>query len=230
MNIHGLQKLTLVDFPAKTAAIIFSGSCNFRCPFCHNAALVINPLSQPYYPEEEILEFLKKRKTMLDGVVFTGGEPMMQKDLFEFAKKVKDLGYAIKLDTNGSFPDRLNKIIDLKLVDYVAMDIKNSLDKYAETIGVKDFDTAPILESIRILMENRCEYEFRTTVVKELHEKKNFEEIGKLLTSCSQYFLQSFVPSKDTIVQGLTPPTIFELESYKNCLKTYITNVSIRDR
>ncbi len=230
MNIHGLQKLTLVDFPGKTAAIIFSGSCNFRCPFCHNAALVLDPLSQPFYPEDEVLDFLKKRKSMLEGVVFTGGEPMLQKDLLEFAKKVQDLGYFIKLDTNGSFPDKLEKMIDLKLVDYVAMDIKNSLDRYAATIGLESFDTSPIKRSIELLKEDRCDYEFRTTVVKELHDKKSFDDIGKLITSCSRYFLQSFVPSQDTISQHLTPPSMEELESYKICLKTYITNVSIRDR
>jgi len=230
MNIHGLQKLTLVDFPGKTAAIIFSGSCNFRCPFCHNATLVLDPTSQPYYPEEEILEFLKKRRNMLDGVVFTGGEPMLQNDLIPFAAKVKELGYSIKLDTNGSFPDKLKAIIDAKVVDYVAMDVKNSLEKYPITIGIPNFDTAPILESIALLKEGRVDYEFRTTVVKELHEKKDFESIGKLLTNSKNYFLQSFVDSKDIIGTCLTPPTLEELQIYLNCLKSYITNVSIRDR
>lgn len=230
MNIHGLQKLTLIDFPEKTAAIIFSGSCNFRCPFCHNAALVLNPQSQPLISEDEVLSFLAKRKNMLDGVVFTGGEPMLQKDLFSFMKKVKELGYAIKLDTNGSFPDRLREVIDLKLVDYVAMDIKNSLGKYAATIGLEVFDTKPVLESIAILMEGRVSYEFRTTVVKKFHEKKDFEAIGKLITNADNYFLQSFVDSKDIIGTCLNPPTRKELESYVNCLKNYISNVSIRDR
>lgn len=230
MNIHGLQKLTLIDFPEKTAAIIFSGSCNFRCPFCHNATLVLNPQSQPLISEDEVLSFLAKRKNMLDGVVFTGGEPMLQKDLFSFMKKVKELGYAIKLDTNGSFPDRLREVIDLKLVDYVAMDIKNSLGKYAATIGLEVFDTKPVLESIAILMEGRVSYEFRTTVVKEFHEKKDFEAIGKLITNADNYFLQSFVDSKDIIGTCLNPPTRKELESYVNCLKNYISNVSIRDR
>jgi Pyruvate-formate lyase-activating enzyme len=167
---------------------------------------------------------------MIDGLVITGGEPMLQKDIVEFAKKVKELGYFVKLDTNGTFPDKLEKAIEEGVVDYVAMDVKNSFAKYAMTVGLPSFDTAPVAASMKLLQEGRVDYEFRTTVVKELHEKKDFCEIGQLLTSADKYYLQSFVDSKDIIGTCLTPPSREELEIYLNCLKTYINNVSIRDR
>ncbi len=229
MIIHGLNKLTLVDYPGLMAAIIFTGSCNFRCPFCHNASLVLNPDSQPVISEEEVLAFLEKRKGMLDGVVFSGGEPLINKDIEFFMRKVKALGYKIKLDTNGSFPEKLSSLISDGLVDYVAMDIKNDLESYGKTIGISDYDTAPIERSIALLKEGRVNYEFRTTVVKELHYGKNFENISALISPCRRYFLQTFVDSGDTIKKGLTPPTEDAMESYVKYLRTYISEVSVRD-
>ncbi len=229
MIIHGLNKLTLVDYPGLMAAIIFTGNCNFRCPFCHNASLVLNPDSQPVISEEEVLAFLEKRKGMLDGVVFSGGEPLINKDIEVFMRKVKALGYKIKLDTNGSFPEKLSSLISEGLVDYVAMDIKNDLESYGKTIGISGYDTAPIERSIALLKEGRVDYEFRTTVVKELHYGKNFENISALISPCRRYFLQTFVDSGDTIKKGLTAPTEDAMESYVKYLRTYISEVSVRD-
>lgn len=229
MIIHGLNKLTLVDYPGKMAAIIFTGSCNFRCPFCHNASLVLHPESEPVIPEDEVLSFLEKRKRMLDGVVFTGGEPLINSDIGLFMKKVKELGYLIKLDTNGSFPERLEGLIDAGLVDYVAMDIKNDLENYGKTIGRNDFDISPIVRSINLLKEGRVDWEFRTTVVEELHNLANFAKISALIAPCRRYFLQPFVPSQDIISPGLHSPSRSAMESYVEYLRTYITSVSIRD-
>lgn len=230
MQINGLQKLTLTDFPGLTAAIIFSGSCNFRCPFCQNSALVLHPQSEPVIPDEEVLAFLEKRQKMLEGVVFTGGEPMLQKDLAFFIGKVRALGYRIKLDTNGSFPEELQELVHARLVDYVAMDVKNSLDRYGETIGVIGYDTHKIEQSISFLKEGHVDYEFRTTVVKEFHSSSDFQKIAKLISPCRRYFLQTFVDSGDTIQKGLTPPSPSEMDSYIELLKTDIENVAIRNR
>lgn len=229
MIIHGLNKLTLVDYPGLMAAIVFTGNCNFRCPFCHNASLVLHADEQPVISEEEVLSFLEKRKGMLDGVVFTGGEPLVNNDIGVFMKKVKSLGYKIKLDTNGSFPDKLSALILEGLVDYVAMDIKNDLESYGKTIGIPGYDTSLVERSIKLLKEGRVDYEFRTTVVNELHYGKNFQNISALLSPCRRYFLQTFVDSGDTISKGLTPPSSDAMESYVKYLRTYISEVSIRD-
>ena len=228
MIIHGLNKLTLTDYPGKLACIVFTGHCNFRCPYCHNASLVLNPESQSVIREEEIFSFLKKRKGMLDGVVITGGEPLLNKDIKSFIKKVKEIGYLIKLDTNGSFPSLLKELIDESLVDYVAMDIKNDLSSYSKTIGVSNYNTDDVVKSINLLKEGRVDYEFRTTVVEELHNLSNFEKIIPLITPCKRYFLQSFVASKDTISKNLNPPSSADMKSYVELLKNYITSVEIR--
>lgn len=229
MVIHGLQKLTLVDFPSVVASIVFTGSCNFRCPFCHNSSLVINPSSQPIIPEPELFDFLKQRLGFLEGVVVTGGEPTLQKDLIPFLLKIKELGYKVKLDTNGYRPDILNDAIESGAVDYVAMDIKNSLDMYPKTAGLVFFNPENIEKSVSLLLENRVKYEFRTTVVKELHSKENFEKIGSWVKGCENYYLQSFIPSANTIEKGFSSPSIEELETYAKTLRTYIKNVQVRD-
>lgn len=230
MVIHGIQKLTLVDFPHFTSCILFSGGCNFRCPFCHNSSLVLAPSSQPVIEENEIFSFLKKRKKMLEGVVITGGEPTLNSDLIPFMEKIKDLGYKVKLDTNGYRPNVLQSAIEKHVVDYVAMDIKTSLDEYPLLTGIKDIDTDLIKESISILLKEEVDYEFRTTVVNELHNEKNFEKIGKIVEGAKSYYLQTFIDKGNTIEKGLTSPSLETLESYKEILNSYIENVSIRDR
>ena len=230
MIIHGLQKMTLVDYPGKVAAILFTGACNFRCPFCQNASLVLNPGSEPVIEDEEIFSYLKKRKGMLDGVVVTGGEPTVHGDLLDFMKRIKDLGYSVKLDTNGYRPDVLKAAVEGGYTDYVAMDIKNSLSSYPETAGVPHIFTSLIQESISYLLENHIPYEFRTTVVHELHSDEDFESIGKMCAGCSNYFLQSYSDRGDIINPIFSSPTAEEMERYIKILRKTIENVSFRDR
>ena len=229
IRIHGLNKLSLVDYPGKMSAIIFTGSCNFRCPFCHNSSLVLDPDSQPVISEEEVLGYLSKRRKLLDGVVVTGGEPTVHSQLPALIRKIRELGLLVKLDTNGSNPEMLSSLIDSRLVDYVAMDIKNSPDAYAETTGCPSLDLAPVLRSIEILKEGRVDYEFRTTVIKGLHYRENIEKICTLISPCRRYFLQTFVPSQDTIAQGLEAPDSDTMKTYLKLVRTYIGNAEIRD-
>lgn len=181
MEIHGLQKLTLLDYPGRTACTVFTGRCNYRCPFCHNGALVLAPESQPALPEEEILRFLEKRRRLLDGVAVTGGEPTLQEDLPAFLRRVKDLGYAVKLDTNGTRPGVLRALLGEGLVDYVAMDVKAAPEKYAAAVGLPACDLAPVRESAALLMEGAVDFEFRTTVVEQLHAPEDFDAVGRWL-------------------------------------------------
>ena len=222
--------MTLVDYPGKVAAILFTGACNFRCPFCQNASLVLNPGSEPVIEDEEIFSYLKKRKGMLDGVVVTGGEPTVHGDLLDFMKRIKDLGYSVKLDTNGYRPDVLKAAVEGGDADYVAMDIKNSLSSYPETAGVPHIFTSLIQESISYLLENHIPYEFRTTVVHELHSDEDFESIGKMCAGCSNYFLQSYSDRGDIINPIFSSPTAEEMERYIKILRKTIENVSFRDR
>ena len=177
MQIHGLQKMTLLDYPGRIACTVFLGGCDFRCPFCHNFELV-NGSMGPVMDDNDFFMFLNKRKGLLDGVAITGGEPLMRPDLRSFIERIKELGFLVKLDTNGYHPDELDFLLKDRLVDYVAMDIKNSLQKYEKTIAVKAVDTGLIQKSIALIMEKAPDYEFRTTVVKEFHEKNDFENIG----------------------------------------------------
>ena len=229
MTIHGIQKLTLVDFPSHPAAILFTGNCNFRCPFCQNASLVLHSSSEPVLDNDEIFSFLNKRKNMLEGVVVTGGEPTLERDLIPFLSSLKNLGYLVKLDTNGYKPDVLKTAIREKVVDYVAMDIKTSLDEYPLLCGIKDVDTRRIEESIDFLMECGVDYEFRTTVVEPLHHKENFKKIGERIRNCKRYFLQCFVESGDILGKNCFPPSREQLQNYLETLSFYIENVSVRD-
>ena len=230
MVIHGIQKLTLVDFPGHPASILFSGNCNFRCPFCQNAPLVLDSEDEPVLDNDEIFSFLKKRNKMLEGVVVTGGEPPINKDLITFLSSLKDLGYLVKLDTNGYMPEVLRKAVESGVVDYVAMDIKTSLDEYPKLCGVENIDTSRIKESIDYLMSGAVDYEFRTTVVEPLHHKENFEKIGEMTKDCLRYYLQSFVDSGNIIGKNCYSPSIEQLQNYLEILSSYIKNVSIRDR
>ncbi len=230
MVIHGIQKLTLVDYPGHPAAILFTGDCNFRCPFCQNAPLVLSSSSEAVIDEDEIFSFLKKRKGMLDGVVVTGGEPTLQRDLIPFLGRLKTLGYLVKLDTNGYRPDVLEKAMESGYVDYVAMDIKTSLDEYPVVAGIKNLDVSRIERSVELLKSGTVDYEFRTTVVEPLHHKENFEKIGELLKGCRRYYLQSFVDSGNIIGKNCYPPSQEQLKNYLKTVSNYIESVSIRDR
>ena len=203
MIIKGLQKTTLLDFPQKLACTVFTGGCNFRCPFCHNASLVLHAGGVEEISEEEFFTYISKRKKMLDGVCITGGEPLLCSDIEDFIKKIKNEGLLVKLDTNGTFPKKLEYLLDNKLVDYVAMDIKNSKEKYAFTAGVENFPNE-IEESINLIINKAPDYEFRTTVVKELHTPQDIVSIANWIKNAKKYFLQSYVDSGDTIQTGFS--------------------------
>ena len=202
MYLCGLQKLAMVDYPGKLAATVFTGGCNLRCPFCHNALLVTRLDETPELSEQEILDFLVSREKLLDGVVLSGGEPLMQTDAASFLEKVRRLGFAVKLDTNGCYPQALADILERGLVDYVAMDIKNCREKYALTVGRPDFDLAPVEESIRLLRTSGVTYEFRTTLVREFHTADDIRAIGQWLRGAPRYYLQQFVDSGSLIGEG----------------------------
>ena len=186
IKIHGFNKLTLLDYPEKMAATIFLGHCNFRCPFCQNGGLVLNPDGEPVIPVEDVLKVLKKRQGLLDGVCITGGEPTLHPDLPSFIASIKALGYSVKLDTNGSRPEVLKSLVERQLIDYVAMDIKNSPQRYQETAGISHLDFDKIEESVQFLKTDVVDYEFRTTVAKELHSSEDFRQIGKWIAGCKR--------------------------------------------
>ncbi len=225
MLIGGVQKMTMLDYPGKVACTIFTYGCNFRCPFCHNATLVIDKAS--LFDKDEIFAYINKRKKVLDGVVVTGGEPLLQGDIVDFLTELKQTGLLVKLDTNGSYPERLEEIINKGLVDYVAMDIKSSKEKYSITAGVK-IDISKIEKSVEILMQNKVDYEFRTTVVKELHEKEDFVKIGQWLKGAKRIFLQQFKDNENLIGEGFSAYTREDLEEFKSILEETISQVEIR--
>lgn len=249
MKISGLQKTTLVDYPGKIAATVFTRGCSFRCPFCHNPELVIPEKFIPLLPEEEILSFFEKRKHQLQGVCITGGEPTIQPDLLQFIAKLKSLGYKIKLDTNGSNPKMLKELIDSGNIDYIAMDIKSSLPKYAMTVLSSrlsvlnensndqkksvissDIDEVEesrnlmnnIQKSIKLIMDSGIDHEFRTTVCHPIHSVEDFEEIGKMIKGAEKYYLQNFVHSKHIDEhQKFTPFSEEELQKAQKIMKKY---------
>ena len=229
MLIKGLQKLTLLDFPEKMACTLFTFRCNFRCPFCHNASLVLSDRADgTIIEEEDFFRFLRSRRGILEGVCISGGEPTLQPDLPAFIRRIRDLGFAVKLDTNGYRPAVLRALIDEGLVDYVAMDIKNSLSRYPETVGIARFDTAPIEESMDLLMEGRVPFEFRTTLVRGLHTPESIAEIGRRLAGGERFFLQTFEDSGDLIADGLSGFDREETEALLTVLCNYVPNAQIR--
>lgn len=228
MNIQGLQKLTLLDYPEKVACTVFTSGCNFRCPFCHNASLVTHVESENNIPMDEIMYFLKKRQKVLDGICVTGGEPLLQKDLEEFILQVKALGYDVKLDTNGSNTEKLRDLVEEKLVDYVAMDLKNSKEKYGQTIGMTDYDMKNIYNSVDYLMSGVVPYEFRTTVVREFHDREDFQAISKWIKGADRYYLQEFKDSGDLICSGLHGYTKDIMEQVLEVVKVNIPNACLR--
>lgn len=225
MLIGGFQKMTMLDYPGKVACTIFTYGCNFRCPFCHNATLVIDEAQ--LFSEDEILSYLNKRKGILDGVCISGGEPLLQPDIFEFIRKIKNLGLLVKLDTNGSYPDKLKEAIYRGLVDYVAMDIKTSKENYSRVADV-NVKIEDIEKSVEILLENKVDYEFRTTVVREMHTKEDFEKISAWIKGAKRYFLQCFKDNENLIGNNLSAYTAWELESFLKVLKSNINEVSLR--
>ena len=234
MLICGLQKLSLLDYPEKLAATVFTGGCNMRCPFCHNALLVTRVSESETFSEEEVLSFLKKRIGILDGVCITGGEPLLQSDLEDFIVEIRRLNFKIKLDTNGTFPLKLSALLDKGLIDYVAMDIKNSPEKYPLTVGLPDFDVRPVFESANILMNSPVAYEFRTTLVREYHTFEDIEKIGRLLAGAKNYYLQNFEDSGDLVGSGDISPVLSafpppDAEHCREILSKYVENVKIRN-
>lgn len=227
MNIHGLQKMTLLDYPGIVAATVFLGGCDYRCPYCHNFELVDGTAS-PIMSDQELFLFLEKRKNLLDGVVITGGEPCLRPDLPQLAKAIKDMGYKVKLDTNGNHPDVLRQLLEAGLVDYVAMDIKNSLPKYGMTIGVPGFDTKGVQESAAILLDGSTDYEFRTTVVHEFHELNDFELIGQWIEGAKAYYLQQYTVRDTVPDKSLTSPTEEDMRLYLDVVKKYVPNAVVR--
>ena len=227
MQIHGFNKTTLLDYPGIVASTIFTGNCNFRCRFCQNADLVLDPSSQPIISEQEVLDHLVKRKGIVKGVCITGGEPTLQPDLAEFIGRIKDIGLLVKLDTNGYRPDVTKSLIDAGLIDYVAMDIKSSPDGYSAICGI-DIDMSKIVKSIDLLIGGNTEYEFRTTVIKEYHNAETFSEIGKLIEGAEKYFLQGYIDSDRVIAKGLSGYERKELESFAEIVSEYVKKVNIR--
>ena len=228
IRICGLQKMTLLDYPGKVACTVFLGGCDLRCPFCHNAEL-IDGTAPAVMDSGELLAFLKKRQGLLEGVAVTGGEPLLRGDeLTELAERIRDLGYPLKLDTNGTHPDRLREIISRGLAAYVAMDIKNSPGKYAGTIGLPSIDLSPIRRSISLLMKSGKDYEFRTTVVSQFHEDRDFEEIGRMIQGARVYYLQAFTDRDSVPFAGLSAPSKEELERYAGIVRPFVGQVHIR--
>lgn len=226
MNICGYQKTTLLDYPGHVAATIFTGGCNFRCPFCHNSDLLLNPST--IISEEEIFTFLKKRKNILSGICITGGEPTLQPDLIEFIEKVRSLGYKIKLDTNGYRPQTISELLNKNLLDYIAMDIKAGYSNYVNVCGFSNLNIETIKESISMIENSRIDYEFRTTIVKELHTEQDFQEISEMLSPKSSYYIQSFKDSGNILTPGLSSCNMDTLNYYLSIVKEKIPNSSLR--
>jgi len=225
MGILGLQKLTLLDYPGKVACTVFTAGCNFACPFCHNSPLLRGE-GRPI-PAEEALSFLKKRRGMLEGVCISGGEPTLWPGLMDFAREVKALGYAVKLDTNGARPEVLRALIDDGLIDYAAMDVKNSLAKYPKTAGT-ELDTGRITESISLLLRGSIGYEFRTTVTRELHTPEDMREIGRMIQGAEKYYIQPFKDSGDILRPGMSRHTDAELNALLQAAREYVKGAEIR--
>ncbi|MBR4331701.1 MAG: anaerobic ribonucleoside-triphosphate reductase activating protein [Clostridia bacterium] len=227
MKIFGLQKMTLLDFPGHVACTVFLGGCDFRCPFCHNFELV-DGTAPAVMEEEELLSFLKKRGGLLDGVAITGGEPCLHPGLPDLMKKIRELGFQVKLDTNGAHPALLRSILEQGLADYVAMDIKSSPESYARTVGLQEINLAPIRESVQLLMAGKTDYEFRTTVVKELHTAEDFEKIGQWIAKARRYFLQAFTDRDSVPFGGLHAPDADTMRAYAEIARQYVPNTALR--
>ena len=227
MKICGLQKMTLLDYPGRVACTVFLGGCDMRCPFCHNSTLA-DGTAPEVMGEEELFSFLEKRRGLLDGVAVTGGEPLLREENLDLLRSIRRLGYSVKLDTNGTHPDRLRRVIGEGLAQYVAMDIKNSPERYAETAGLKQLDLGPVQESVTLLLEGRTDYEFRTTVVEELHDEDSFRKIGPWIRGARRYFLQKFTDRETVPFEGFHSPPEEDLLRWKNIMAPYVAEIGIR--
>ena len=229
MRLGGLQKLTLLDYPGHIACTIFTAGCNFRCPFCHNASLVLPEEFGPPLEPEELFAFLRKRRGILDGVAVTGGEPLMHADMPELLRQIKDLGFLVKLDTNGSFPDRLEALIGEGLVDRVAMDIKNSPALYADTAGIPGLDLKNIDRSRALLLEGRVEYEFRTTVVSPLHTAESLTEAAQWIAGAKEYYLQQYKDPGGVLNNtGLAACDEAQMQRFAEAVRPWVPSVRLR--
>lgn len=228
MKVHGFQSLTLLDYPGKVACTVFLGGCNFRCPFCQNTGLVLSPQREPVIPMEEIMGVLRKRRGMLDGVCITGGEPTLSPGLPEFISRIRELGYLVKLDTNGYMPEVLEELLGKGMVDYVAMDIKSSKEGYARAAGLPGLELDRIEKSAELLMGGGTDYEFRTTVAQGLHTKDDIRAIGKWLRGCRRYFLQNYRESDQVMMPVFAGFSREQLENFRQLLLEDIPQVGIR--
>lgn len=245
MKLHGLNKLTLLDYPQHMACTVFTGHCNLRCPFCHNASLVLFPESQPVLPENEFFEYLKRRQGILEGVCVTGGEPALSADLLPFLSQIKSLGYLVKLDTNGTRPDVLREAVAAGLVDYIAMDIKSSPEGYSAAAGIPLFQPRKLLPPGAVTLEDICEsadflmqcsipYEFRTTVIRELHNKEILLQIANWLKGAKAYYLQAFKNSGDLLSSAMENSVTLSgysasvLQEFLQMLSPYFQTIGLR--
>ena len=227
MNIYGLQKMTLLDFPGRVACTVFLTGCDMRCPFCHNSELAENQ-APPVMTDEELLRFLKTRRGLLDGVAVTVGEPLLREENLDLLRKIRELGFPVKLDTNGTHPDRLRRAAAEGLIAYAAMDIKNSPERYAETIGLPSFDLGPVRESAAFLMSSGLDFEFRTTVVRELHDAESFRAIGEWIHGAGRYFLQKFSDRETVPFEGFHAPGEEELAAWAEIVRPHVREIGIR--
>ena len=227
MNIQGYNKVTLLDYPGRVACTVFTGGCDFRCPFCHNAPLVLDPNYSPV-DAEAFFSFLDKRKGILDGVAVTGGEPLLHRDMPDFLARIRGKGFKVKLDTNGNHPDLLGIILDRGLADYVAMDIKNSPERYAQTVGIPGYTVEKVRECLDLLRASGVEYELRTTAVKEYHDAASFEGIARFIEGTPKYFIQNFVDSGAVLSDGLHGFTAAELNAFADTVRPFVGSVSVR--
>lgn len=227
MKIHGLQKMTLLDFPGRVACTVFLGGCDFRCPFCHNYELV-DGSAPAIMEEDELFTFLQQRRGLLDGVAVTGGEPCLRPDLPDLLRRIRAMGYKTKLDTNGTHPELLRTVLEEGLADYVAMDIKNSPEQYARTVGLPAVNMAPVRESVKLLMAGKTDYEFRTTVVAELHAAADFEAIGQWIAGARRYFLQAFTDRDSVPFAGLHAPDAETMRRYADIVRPFVPQTFVR--
>ncbi len=228
MNFSGWEKLSLVDYDDNITTTLFTSGCNFRCPFCHNGPLVLNPKKQPSIPWVEILDYLRRRKGALDAVCISGGEPTLMDDLEEKLRQIKALGYKVKLDTNGTRPDLIKRFTDLALVDHFAIDIKNSKANYAKTIGLKTMDLKPVEETVRFLLSSDLSYEFRTTLMEEFHDEQSIMEIGDWIAGAERYYLQRYIDSDNCIAHGFHMVSKGQAENFAKSLSNKIKSVELR--
>ena len=228
MNIFGMEKLSLVDYDGHVAATVFTGKCNFRCGFCHNSPLVLDSERLSALNEKDVLDFLEKRKNILDGICITGGEPTLNRDLPEFCEKLKKIGYSVKVDTNGTNPQMIRTLFENGLCDYFAMDIKNDKDDYAEIIGFDKYDTSSVEKSVEYFLSSPVDYEFRTTLIAEYHKKDNILKIGEWIKGAKKYFLQKYKHTDDCISQSLHGVEEKLAADYVSVLKTFVPHTGLR--